>query len=131
MSVCMYIFYLVVVLRDKLKMTAFHMYGLVKYNFYGILLIKRQHFDYALRGKTFAIIFFSDTLPKHWSCGDYEFNIILPFFSLGYLFAVAMHPVSTLFSSFRETTVPLEMLLERAAVACPPARYILTFIHTY
>jgi len=33
MSVCMYIFYLVVVLRDKLKITAVHLYGSVKYNF--------------------------------------------------------------------------------------------------
>jgi hypothetical protein len=56
----MHIFYLVVVLRDKLKISAFHIYGLVKY-FYGILLIKRQHFDYALIGKaserTFAMVF--------------------------------------------------------------------------
>jgi len=84
----MYIFYLVVVLRDKLEMTAFRMCGLVKYNFYGILLTKRQHFDYALIGKTaernFVVVFFSDALPIHWSCGDYEFNIILPFVSLGY-----------------------------------------------
>ena len=83
----MYIFHLVVVLRDKLKITVFHMYGLVKYNFYGIFLIKRQHFNCALIGKaterTFAMGVFSDTPPKRWSCGDYEFNIILSFVSLG------------------------------------------------
>jgi hypothetical protein len=87
LSVCMYIFYLVVVLLDKLKITVFHMYGLVKYNFYCILLIKRQYFDYALIGKaterTSAMVVSSDTLPKHWSCGDYEFNIILSLASFG------------------------------------------------
>jgi hypothetical protein len=61
MSVRVYIFYLVVVLRDKLKIFVLLMYGLVKYNFYGVLLIKRQHFDCALIGKaterTFAVVF--------------------------------------------------------------------------
>jgi hypothetical protein len=81
------------------------MYGLVKYNFYGILLIKRQHFDHALIGKAteriFAMVVFSDTLPKYWSCGDYEFNIILSFVSFVYLLTVAVHPVSTMSSAFR------------------------------
>lgn len=60
MLVCVYIFYLVVVLRDKLKITVLRMYGLVKYNFCGVLLIKRQHFDCVLIGKaterTFAVV---------------------------------------------------------------------------
>jgi hypothetical protein len=81
-------------------------------------------------GTNFRDGIFSYTLPKHWSCGDYGYNIVLSFFSVGYLLTVAVHPVSTLSSVFRETTVLLEMLLERAAVACPSARYIL-FIHTY
>lgn len=99
----MYIFYLAVVLLDKLKITAFPVYGLVKYNFYGILLIKRQHFDHALIGKaterTFAVVVVSDTLLKRWSCGDYEIYLVFSF-SFGYLLTVAVHPVSTISSAF-------------------------------